>query len=914
MLCETGIPSQAFLFTDVEGSTSRWEANEPAMRAAMARHDAILRGAVTKSAGHVFKTSGDGLCAVFPDAVAALSAAREAQLAMQIADFSAVGGMRVRMAVHAGVAETRDKDYFGPPLNRVARLLAAAHGGQILLSAAAADAARCHLPESAGLLDLGRHRLKDLAAPEPVFQLLAPGLAAAFPAIRSLDSLPNNLPQQATSFIGRGEELAALGGLLGQHRLVAMLGSGGIGKTRLALQLGAECLGRFADGVWLAELAPLTQPAQVAEAVAGAVGFNGQSITNASVANYLKYQRLMLILDNCEHLIEAAAALADAILKACPGVTVIATSREKLRVPGEQIFPVPTLTVPEKPMALSVAEAIDHAGVRLFVERAGLAVPGFTLDAGNAPAIGAICKQLDGIALAIELAAARIKLLSPAELLGRLRGRFDIVSGGSRTAMPRQQTLYATISWSFDLLSPHEQRALCRLAVFEGSFSLDTAAEVMAAPPINADDAFDMIASLADKSMISRLAGSESSSRYRMLETTRQFCLEKLSEYGEADAARRRLAVAMVKLYGSATQSWPTQNAAAWRAIYLPDFENLSAAVEWVLTADVALGLELISFADEICNETSNYSILRRWYDIAEPLIGPETPPRIEARIRSCAAWSQLPLGSSAKMPSMVRALKLFRALNDLQSVAHCLGFVTFAQLHDTVEDAQYQRACGDELKAMLSALKRDKTLSFILGTFAVRLPPHERLVYQRQAEAIAADFGDKIGVLQYRCDQTRTYFQLGDLPTALEINLKGAAECRDAGDKWLTGRYLSDMVALCCMTGRLAEARAAAPVAMESFRSFDYQLMVDSVIERVALLTACEGKMRESALLAGYCAASFAAQKRSRDGLHLAVQERLATLLENALQPNERAALMRQGAAWSPEYAYEATLAIVAP
>ncbi len=912
MLRETGIPSQAFLFTDVEGSTSRWESHEPAMRDAMARHDAILRDVVMKSAGHVFKTSGDGLCAVFPDVAAALRAAQHAQSDMQSADFSAVGGLRVRMAVHTGAAETRDEDYFGPPLNRVARLLAAAHGGQILLSAAAADIARSSLPSSAGLLDLGRHRLKDLAAPERVFQLRAPGLAAEFPPIRSLDALPNNLPQQATSFIGRGEELAALDDLRRQHRLVTMLGSGGIGKTRLALQLGANCLGRFADGVWLVELAPLTQPEQIAEAVAGAVGFNGQTINNGMVANYLKYQRLMLILDNCEHLIEAAAAFADVVLKTCPAVTVIATSREKLRIAGEQVFPVPTLAVPAARNALSVADAMDHPAVRLFVERAALAMPEFAVDAGNAGAIGAICRQLDGIALAIELAAARVVMLTPAEILVRLRGKFDILSGGSRAAMPRQQTLNATISWSFDLLGPHEQRALCRLAVFEGSFSLSTATEVIGVPPIAVNEVFGLIASLADKSMISRLATNQAGSRYRMLETTRQFCFEKLAAYGETNVAQRHLAVAMARFYEQGWQSWASRITPDWRSDYAPDFETLSAAVEWALGSDTALGLELISVAGQICHETSNVSSLRRWYDLAEPLIGPTTPPIVEARIKLGAATTRV-MGTGANVTAMKRALELYRALGDTAQVAIGLAYLSWAPAYDGVADAAYQRACQDEVRDLLAQLPQDKIRHIVLGHFASALRSEEAIALYEDAEVIARKYEDKNGMLWCRSNRLRHLYDLGDLETARSLNLKGLEDSRDCGDKWLVGAFHCEAIAFGCLTGNLNEAREAVPGALESFRSFDNQIGVDWVIERVALLAACEGKLREAALLAGYCETQFTVRRWARDGLQSAVQARVTTVLGNALQIQDRAALLENGSAWSTEQAYDAALAIVA-
>ncbi len=881
------------------------------MRAAMTRHDAMLRHAVAEASGKVFKNSGDGLCAVFADVPAALRAAQNGQAALQSHDFAEIGGMRVRMAVHVGPAEARDHDYFGPPLNRTARLLAAGHGGQILLSAAAAEKAGLYLPRFA-LRDLGQHRLRDLAAAEHVFQFLAPDLPHDFPVLRSLDSMPNNLPRQATSFIGRDEELASLAGLLARNRLVTLLGSGGLGKTRLSLQLSAACLDRFADGVWFVELAPLTQAAQIAEAAAVVLGLSGNAIANASVVTYLKYQRLLLILDNCEHLIGGAAALADAILTACPHVTLLATSREPLRVQGEQIFPVPTLSVPRHSPGLSVDEAMAHAAISLFVERAALAEPGFALDAANTPSVAAICRQLDGIALAIELAAARIKLLSPPELLARLRGQFDILTGGSRTALPRQQTLRATIAWSFDLLSPHEQRALCWLAVFEGSFSLIVATEVIAKPPIAAHETFELIAALADKSMISRLASNASGSRYRMLETTRQFCFEKLDIHGETVDARRHLAVAMTRLYEHGSQSWASRITADWCADYAPDFENLSAAVEWAITADTALGLQLVSVAGEICHETSNASSLRRWYDMAEPLIGPATPPVIEARIKLGAATTRV-MGTGANVTAMKRALELYRALGETAQVAIGLAYLSWAPAYDGVADAAYQRACQDEVRALLAQLPHDKIRSIVLGHFASALRSEEAIALYEDAEAIARKYEDKNAVLWCRSNRLRHLYDFGDLETARRLNLQGLEDSRDSGDKWLVGAFHCEAVAFGCLTGHLDEARAAVPGALECFRSFDNQLGIGWVIERVALLAACDGKPREAALLGGYCVATFTAHRWPRDPLQTAVQARVAALLESVLPAEERTALLREGADWSAERAYDVALAVVA-
>jgi predicted ATPase/class 3 adenylate cyclase len=904
---------RAFLFTDLEGSTRRWERDARAMQSALARHDAILRQAIIAAGGEIFTSSGDGVCAAFPDVQAALQAAHDGQLALREEDFSAVGEMRVRMAIHAGAVEARDDNYFGPPLNRTARLAAAAHGGQILLSAAAAEDV-LELP-GAALRDLGWHRLRDLAQPEHVFQHLAPGLAAEFPVLRSLDSLPNNLPLQATSFIGRSEELSAVSGLLARHRLVTLLGSGGLGKTRLGLQLGAECLGRFADGVWLIELAPLNAEAQIAETVAAVLGIGSKVIDNAGIANYLKYQRLMLILDNCEHLIEGVAALADAILKTCPSIVLLATSREPLRIAGEQIFPLPGLALPGE-VWLSAAEAMAHAGVQLFVERATLAAPDFQLSDQNAPIIGAICRHLDGIALAIELAAARIKLLSPAELLARLQQSFDILSGGNRSVLPRQQTLHATIAWSFDLLSPAEQLTLCRLAVFKGGFSLGTGIEVAAATPVTRDEAFDHIAALAEKSMISRLALVGNESRYRMLETTRAFCLEKLAADGQADTARRRLAMAMVTLYEAAEAAWPTRDTAAWVGVYGPDFENLSEAIDWALSAgEAALGLELVSVADSISHQMSSLAVLLRWYDLAEKLIGPATPAGVEARIKSGAAGARQ-FGSGANFAATLRALELYRQLNDTEAVAYCLARLAWIPVYDGRSQPEFERACLEEARAMLPRIKTSKLRSAVLMSLAGAVQhlegPEQATPLIEEAMAIAERYGDLAAMRWSLNALALNHFDRGDLLLALALSRKGVEQCRDFGHRWLLGAFLCDITAYACLTGGFAEARAAAPGAFENFRSLNNEIGTAWTIERVALLAACEGRIPEAAALAGYCEAAFEAHHWPRDGTQTAVRTRLIALLDTASESRLRTSLMQTGAGWSADQAFNAALAII--
>ena len=491
------------LFTDIEGSTRHWEQQRVAMSEALRRHDELLRTAIEANDGHVFKTVGDAFCAAFWRALDALAAATDAQLALAAEDWSAVGGLTVRMALHSGVTDERDGDYFGPAVNRIARLLAIAHGGQVVASATTALLLRDMMPDQADLRDMGEHRLKDLVEPERVWQLLAPGLTEQFPPLQSLNSLPNNLPRQLTPLIGRDDVLAEVEPLVLEHPLVSLVETGGIGKTRLALQIGADLLDGVGDGVWLVELAALSDAASVVNAIASTLGLREQVDRPMLdvLEQYLKPRKLLLILDNCEHLIEEAARIASAILRAGPQVRVLATSREPLRIAAERVYRVPSLTVPPDD-ALTAADALQYGAIAFFAERARASDAKFALSDESAPIVSEICRRLDGIALAIELAAARVKVMAPRQLAQKLDERFRVLTGGNRTALPRQQTMRALIGWSYDLLSEQEQKLFRCVSIFLGGWTLEAAETVCSDETIDALDVIDLISSLVEKSLV----------------------------------------------------------------------------------------------------------------------------------------------------------------------------------------------------------------------------------------------------------------------------------------------------------------------------------------------------------------------------------------------------------------------------
>jgi predicted ATPase/class 3 adenylate cyclase len=569
-----------FLFTDIEGSTRLWEDHPEAMRAALAMHDALVRAAIERHNGVVFKTIGDAFCAAFQDAPDAVSAAVESQRALSKAAWPDHLALKVRMALHTGSVESRDNDYFGRPLNRVARLLSIGHGGQVLLPDVTEELCRDLLPEGVTLKRLGEHRLKDLGRPEIVFQLCHPEIQEEFPPLRSLESTPNNLPQQVTSFIGREKELAEIKQLLDKSRLVTLTGSGGCGKTRLGLEAAADLLERCSDGAWLVELAPLSDPDLVPQTVTNVFGLKEEGNANPTqiLVDHLKSKQLLLVLDNCEHLLDACAQLADALLRGCPHVVLLATSREGLGISGERTYRVPSLSLPD-PKRDTTPESLAHfEAVRLFVERAQFHHPQFAVTEQNAPALASVCHRLDGIPLAIELAAARVRSLSVEEVNKKLDQRFRLLTGGSRTALPRQQTLRSLIDWSYDLLNEAEKSLLRRLSAFSGGWMLESAEHVCSGGSVQEGEVLDLLTSLSDKSLVTA-EDHEGRTRYGMLETVRQYARERLLESGEGGTVRARHRDCFLSLAEEIQPKLSGPEQAHWYSVLEEEHGNLRAAL-----------------------------------------------------------------------------------------------------------------------------------------------------------------------------------------------------------------------------------------------------------------------------------------------------------------------------------------------
>jgi predicted ATPase/class 3 adenylate cyclase len=731
----TNLPAHArtFLFTDVEGSTRLWERFPAAMRASLARHDRIVREAIERHRGRVFKTAGDAFAAVFAAPGDAVAAALDAQRALAAAPWEVEGGLRVRMALHTGAAEERGGDYFGATVNRLARILHAGHGAQTLLSGVTGELVRDRLPEGASLRDLGEHRLRDLAQPERLYQLLHPDVSAAVPPLRTLDATPNNLPLQLTSFIGRLGAIQELRRAIGASRLTTLTGAAGTGKTRLALQVASEVLDDFPDGVWLLELAPLTDAGHVTQAIAAVLGVReepGRPLAE-TLADAVRTRRLLLILDNCEHLIGACAEITRALLQTAAEVRILVTSREALGIVGEVTWPVPPMALPDPDRlwtldAHAALEALlESEAVRLFVERAQSVVPAFALSTDNAEAIANICRRLDGIPLAIELAASRVRVLSVDQIRHRLDDRFRLLTGGSRTALPRHQTLQAALDWSYDLLDEAERAVLRRLSVFTGGFSLESAEAIASGGGVRAEDVLDLLTRLVDKSIVLRDERAHAArfrmlederahaARFRMLETVRQYGLRKLLDAGEATDCRRAHRDWMLAFAERVAGLLRGREGALWLEALEVDHENLRTALRWSLDEhDGAAALRLCAALWYFWHVRGHLAEGRAW--IADALNEPESADeRVRARALhggGTLAWRQGDYGPAERL--LRESIEILRRVDDPEPLVgslNMLGVVAWRRGEFAQAEALYgeslalARASGDKPGAALA-------------------------------------------------------------------------------------------------------------------------------------------------------------------------------------------------------------------
>ena len=717
----------------------------------------MLRQAIEDNNGVVFKTVGDAFCAAFATAPQALAAALTAQSSLISEPW--LVALKVRMALHTGAVELRDNDYFGQPLNRVARLLATGHGAQVLLSDVTHDLTRDTLPPAVSLKSLGEHRLRDLGRPEHISQLLHPDLPADFPPLKSLDNpeLPNNLPPQVTSFIGREKEILEVKSLLGKTRLLTLSGSGGCGKTRLALQVAAEVLEDFPEGVWLVELAGLSDPGLLASTVAQALHIKeqaGQTIQQTLLEG-LKSKAPLLILDNCEHLLSACAQLVAVLLRSCPNVRVLATSREGLGIGGEQSYRVPSLTSPDLKQKATPHSLSQYEAVHLFIDRACFHKPDFAVTNANAPALAQLCHHLDGIPLAIELAAARVRSLPVEEINTGLDNRFRLLTGGDRAALPRQQTLQALIDWSYDLLTASEKLLLCRLCVFMGGWTLPAAEQVGAGQSTTGEtiedrEVFDLLTGLADKSLV-LTEEQGGSARYRMLETVRQYGRDRLVESEGSEAARARHRDCFLALAEAAEPKLLGAEQAEWLNRLEAEHENLRAALDWSLGEKNAV--EALKLCGALWRYWSNRGYLsegREYCERASETAGGEETTKERAKALNGAgvlASEQGDYGSACVYHE--ESLAIRREIGDRGDIAYSLsglGIVAYEQGDYAPAQAYYEESLAiyreiGERRGIANSLGNLGNVASEQGDYG------SARTYYEESLSIMREIGDRRGI-----------------------------------------------------------------------------------------------------------------------------------------------------------------------
>ena len=800
-----------FLFTDIEGSTTLLQRlGDRRYAEVLAEHQRLLRDAFAQGHGQEVDTQGDAFLVAFSRAKDAVTAAVAAQQALTKHAWPDGAPLRVRMGLHTGEPVSRTKGYVGLDVHRASRICAAGHGGQILVSQTVKDLVALDLPPGVSLRDLGLHRLKDLREPEHLLQVVHSDLPTDFPALKSLDARPNNLPRQLTTFIGREKEMADVKRLLSSAHLVTLIGSGGAGKTRLAIQLAADVVEAYPDGVWLAEFAPVANPALVPKTVGSALNVPeqpGREITETLV-DALRDKAMLVLMDNCEHLLAACADLAAVLLRRCPQVRILATSREALGVPGERVWRIPSLSLPDVRSLPPREDLVLYEAVRLFVDRAMATVPEFTVTGENASAVVQVCGRLDGIPLAIELAAARVRVLTVGQIAARLDDRFRLLTGGSRMVLPRHQTLQGAIDWSYNLLSESERVLLRRLSVFAGGWTLEAAESVCVGGSVDTAGMLDLLTSLVDKSLvIAEPHGGET--RYRLLETVRQYGRERLEESGETAEIRARHRDWYLEFAKLAEPKLRTAEQDAWIPRLAVEHDNFRTALTSSLAEMRAAAGRMTADADPEVRLAGalwwfwfiggHFSEGRRWFEqILAVSEGAPSPLRARALLgQGLLTFMQGDLRGGTAL--LEESLRLSQATEDRRGTAWATGWLSVP--------AKY---AGDYERAM----------RYI----------NESLVLWRQ-------LADPWGIAWKVMGLGSILAAQGETQRADSLFNEALVLCRQVGDKWMTALTLHYSAYAAIARGDTREALPLVEESLSLFRAIGARREVPRALGNLGLI-----------------------------------------------------------------------------
>ncbi len=904
-----------FLFTDIEGSTRLAREFPQAWPGVHSRHHALLQAAISAHHGHIFRIAGDEYDAAFQTARDAVEAALAAQLLLQNEDWGEVGAISVRMGLHTGPAQPHGSEYDGYlTLSHAKRLASAAYGGQVLLSQATETLLREAMPESVTLRNLGEHRLKDFEQGEPIYQLVDPDLRSEFPPLMTQKAPPTNLPVQLTSFVGRSRELSEVKQLLSQGRLLTLTGPSGSGKTRLALQVATELRGQFPDGVFFVPLAPVTDPALVASTIAQTLGLPetpGRSVVD-TLKDDLRGQSALLLLDNFEQVLPAAPLVAE-LLAACPRLKSLVTSRAALRLSGEGEYPVPPLALPDLTQLPPAQTLAQYPAIALFLQRAQAARPGFALTDDTARAVAEICVRLDGLPLAIELAAARLKLLPPRAMLARLERRLEFLTGGPRDLPARQQTLRGAIAWSYDLLDESEQAAFRWLAVFTGGCTLDAAEAVVGDLP-DGVPLLDHLGSLIDKSLLQASDSPQGETRFGMLETLREFALEQLDSSGEGEALRRRHADFFLALTEQAAAHLETATQVEWVNRLEQEHDNLRLALQWSKTAAGAgdLCLRLASCLGLFWETRGYYSEGRE--RLASLLETGLAQQHTAARARLLTRAAELAYRQSdypATIAYAQESLAIYRQVGDKPGVAAALLKLANA----ATEVGDYARASG----YLGEALKLWRVLGdqhgiaralISLGWAALR-PGDYRLAKARleQALALSRQLGDTRSMGFELSGLGEIAMRQGDTQQAARLVQESLGLRRQLGNTWGIAVSLGLLGAIAMRQQDPERAGDRLSESLEIRREIGDLSGSAWCLERLAGVAQARGRIERAARLAGAAAGLRASIRSVIDPVDRPEVEHQLASLRDALGETRFTALWEAGYRLSLDQAVEEAL-----